>query len=557
MRHIRNEKGIALFVSLMILIMLTLIGMAAILTTNTEVNIAANEKSGAQALYLAEAGVSVVKAFFENPDSFAPTGGATGGAIQCLGADGSVQAANCTAANHAVGPCTDTWLDCFFDERRTNPPPTSAPDHRGTGWVSQYLDINNDGNRDSNNRNDTGSADTDANTLVNDDRPALKIVSQAYINDTLLAGAFNEIGRIEMIELYPPLMNPPACSPDNPQPCQPNFAVVRVKACVPNCTAEGHAERVVEQEIGPGSEIAILNGLSIQGVAGWNGNGSVHWGPVVTAGNVDTGQLNIHCIRASVCGGPDDITSAHGQADKWWSLDATGSIKIGNTTLPDAAYDIDPTEVDGDPADWNMKPGSSKQAQTFTSEQKAELKKYSLDSGQYYVYCSTDSLLHPADNSGNPTGAGKSFEELTNGETFDMLYVDMGALNTPSCNPGAVPPPTPTFNISGSYYTNSNIFLEGTFSIGGLGATTNITAQDPDQVQNEQPGTHTLGVHINGLIYTTGDFESSGNPVIYGAVIAEGGFTGAGNPDIWYNKSFEDGLPFLNKTSKQNWREIR
>src|SRR3989304_8878163 len=83
MKLIRNEKGIALLVSLMVLIMLTLIGMAAIMTTTTEVNIAGNEKQATQALYLAEAGVSVVKAFFENPSSFNPPAGS----IECLDKD--------------------------------------------------------------------------------------------------------------------------------------------------------------------------------------------------------------------------------------------------------------------------------------------------------------------------------------------------------------------------------------------------------------------------------------------------------------------------------------
>lgn len=528
---IRNEKGIALVVALMVLIMLTLIGMAAILTTTTEVNIAGNEKQATQALYLAEAGISRVKAFFEDPASFNPPGGATGGEIECLGTDGTVNNGNCTVAHHTItaGTCNNTWLECFFDRRRTDA--VDAPSYISTNG-SQFLDINNALPLDSNNLNDENSGvptSTDRNPGFNNaDRPAMKIISNAYINDTLLDGPdpdtigdFRSIGTIQSIEIYPPLN-------------ATNFAVVRV-------TAEaGGATRIVEQEIGPSNNFSVANGLSVQGAAGWNGNGSVHWGPVISAGNITAGQNSVHCDDATgaVCGFAD-----MGGYDPWWSLDATGTIDITGLTPP---YQ----------PNYNINPGSLKTPQTLSSTQKDELKKYSQDTGQYYVYCSIDGLLHKGNSSGMPTGAGDSFQNLTNGKSHDMMYVDIGAIS-PSCNPTT--PAAPTFSVGGGggYYTNSNIILNGTFSISGSGGTTDITAQNPGQVDAEQPGTKTLGVHFNGLLYTTGNFDSGGNPVVYGAVIAEGGFIGSGTPDIWYNRNLVNGLPGLAWTSKQTWREIR
>jgi Tfp pilus assembly protein PilX len=72
---IRNEKGIVLMIALMVLIMMSLMGLAAVLTGTTDVQIAANSAHSTQALYLAEAGVGQVKSWFENPASFNPPGG--------------------------------------------------------------------------------------------------------------------------------------------------------------------------------------------------------------------------------------------------------------------------------------------------------------------------------------------------------------------------------------------------------------------------------------------------------------------------------------------------
>lgn len=52
-----DERGIALIAALMILLMLTVIGTVAILTTSTEVKLSANERTTAQALQVAEAGI--------------------------------------------------------------------------------------------------------------------------------------------------------------------------------------------------------------------------------------------------------------------------------------------------------------------------------------------------------------------------------------------------------------------------------------------------------------------------------------------------------------------
>jgi Tfp pilus assembly protein PilX len=56
---LRNEKGVALIIALLMLLILTLIGISAISTTTFETNISGNERIGTDAFYASEAGIQV------------------------------------------------------------------------------------------------------------------------------------------------------------------------------------------------------------------------------------------------------------------------------------------------------------------------------------------------------------------------------------------------------------------------------------------------------------------------------------------------------------------
>ncbi|MBM4340303.1 MAG: hypothetical protein FJ110_12240 [Deltaproteobacteria bacterium] len=57
--HRLNDKGVALVIALMILLVLTLIGINAITSTTFEVSISGNERLGTDAFYASEAGAQV------------------------------------------------------------------------------------------------------------------------------------------------------------------------------------------------------------------------------------------------------------------------------------------------------------------------------------------------------------------------------------------------------------------------------------------------------------------------------------------------------------------
>jgi len=54
---IKHQKGVALVIALIILLVLTLIGISAIRTTTFEISISGNERAGTDAFYAAEAGI--------------------------------------------------------------------------------------------------------------------------------------------------------------------------------------------------------------------------------------------------------------------------------------------------------------------------------------------------------------------------------------------------------------------------------------------------------------------------------------------------------------------
>src|SRR5262245_1774776 len=63
----RTERGSALVIALLVMVIMTLLGLAFVLAGQTESRIAVNQRNGQQALHLAESGVRMVKKWFDAP----------------------------------------------------------------------------------------------------------------------------------------------------------------------------------------------------------------------------------------------------------------------------------------------------------------------------------------------------------------------------------------------------------------------------------------------------------------------------------------------------------
>jgi hypothetical protein len=53
---------------------------------------------------------------------------------------------------------------------------------------------------------------------------------------------------------------------------------------------------------------------------------------------------------------------------------------------------------------------------------------------------------------------------------------------------------------------------------------------------------NTIIVHISGVVYCAGTFDSGGNCIVYGAVVAQNGFAAGGTPDVYYNVDLSYGM---------------
>lgn len=93
-----NEKGMVLVVALMLIAVLVLLGVTAVMTTNTEMKIATNYKGAAQALYNAEAGVAQVIGHLRTTTVSLPTVNAT----QLIINGGTCPASQCTQVSVTV-----------------------------------------------------------------------------------------------------------------------------------------------------------------------------------------------------------------------------------------------------------------------------------------------------------------------------------------------------------------------------------------------------------------------------------------------------------------------
>ncbi len=70
----RDEKGLALIVTFGLLFLITLLGLSAFRWSLDELQMAAHQKSGIQARYIAESGIGLVLQWFQEPESFPAIG---------------------------------------------------------------------------------------------------------------------------------------------------------------------------------------------------------------------------------------------------------------------------------------------------------------------------------------------------------------------------------------------------------------------------------------------------------------------------------------------------
>lgn len=347
------------------------------------------------------------------------------------------------------------------------------------------------------------------------------------------------LGRIKQISIVPP-------DPAN-DPIPSFFKIEAIGRSVSgrerSVTGYADANPIIEIQI-PAALISLTT-------ANVYGNGRVHWGEAWTKTGMkvpSNSQMNYIHDPAN----PDPWAKYRSEQlfifPNNWNLSSTyqsgrlydsgsTSIQSEGFTLPSADQPgLFPITNDGDWADvfyQNVPPGTLDFPDLLSNY--TDFKQLAQANGRYYY---TDANGNIFDGNDNPVTHFLDEFGVTShaGSPHDLVFID---------NPnGAQPDGTfslPTINIQGNGSVN-DLGLKGVYyfavnvDIAGVGGPPPLEISDPDG------NSITENIWLNGVLYSAGDIEFTGNPMIFGSVLAENGFDGGGTPDIYYNEDLADGM---------------
>jgi hypothetical protein len=574
-----RERGSALILAILIMVIMTLLGFSYLLLADTENQISVNEKNYAQALYVAEAGVRIVKIWFDKPADPAyqfPDVTDTTNVIRTL-----------RMLDHDNDPGTGRVLAAEGD--MTKPIYRDIADDLFEKPYRGGLPFMFSGTEDGPDLRIVGTALDGLNDQFFPDFPS----------PTLRA-------RITRIEVYePPIYQV------GPNWIRYGMATIKVTAGVfanYGSAAETQvAERVVKAILnetpypGPGGPLQSCTGLNT------NGDLRVHWGD---ATSVDGASVNIA-----------SIDTKQDSAFPWQSRslridDSTGDLTqwvtdVGATNLEDPWYRLivggaiagapaaaQPYPWPGTIADPNIEHSNIFHNQGTSNVNCPEMdytfwKQAALTGGKNTHYFTWNSGLSEFCLFGSSTNCG-TFREWTDEQTTGLgpgfYFFDSADASVPTDtdSDGFADNLSPAIALSGGTYTVQGfVYLNAvTFSSQGMSGT-NLPITPPgepyvDANLNDEyddgeihlnivyPATHGTGyglapgsetstsildydrdapldqttqVNFNGVFYTSGSFDATGNAIYYGSVVAKEGMTGgsAGTPDVFFDERLVKG----------------
>ncbi|MFW5870098.1 MAG: hypothetical protein ACOCVL_00385 [Candidatus Sumerlaeota bacterium] len=361
--------------------------------------------------------------------------------------------------------------------------------------------------------------------------------------DTFTTDYGREISQIKEIRLLPP-------DADN----DPVDCLFKVQST--GETPSGR-DRVVMAYINPSpvkhGKVALQAGLISLSTAAQLGNGKVHWGESWSKQDFDVlskSQLD-NLDNTDSDYDPYAKYRSEGQLifDNTWKIFDPGKPKKGGDLHnPDSARwpgdlptgSVDPYEeafeqfIPEGVLEW---PDFLSEYETFKTQAKSSGRYFSTDaSGNIYRdgvetaenIVNFDDEFGDADRENSP---------------YDLVFIDTIDGN---------PPADDGSNLATIQNSGNNIGMKGVFYLcanydqQGIG---NPATLDSAEKPNPQPDgsteytmTSLSKVYLDGIIYAAGTVRFQGNPVIYGACIAEKGYLSGGTPDIYFNHNLVDGL---------------
>jgi hypothetical protein len=515
-RHTRSgERGTALVVALLVMVIMTLLGIPFLLMGETENRIAENERLSLQALYAAEAGAQTVKRWFDQPMSTSnvlnPPLAVIDRALRLIDADGDPGTAPVLADGSAGQPFYKQADDAVF----------AAP-YRGS--LADALLGTEDG-PDMSIDVASGSA---AKTFLGD------------LSDKLFAGYLGSgrRARINRIDVYaPPTL-------------EKSGSWVRYGVATAKVTAgiyediPGEAERVLAErtvkivlnEIPYGSTVSGLGPLHSCGDVVWNGEFAVHWGTATIDGDAYLSSDHTHHTvsfpRVPSPSEDDDLywgnasqfdayrTEIDGSwiEDPWFRLLVSGSVDIApNTDDQPWPFDWDAITplVDGQfphHADDGSYDGTHSNyfqnvpyvdCPTFSYETWKAIAMSGAQNTHYYVWDECDKFMKDG------VGPSRRFKDITDGQTglffFDTADQlpprdDDGDGEFDNLTPYTINLTTGSWGFRGMLYLNAEEFrVDGPLGMDG------VPFEPPGELYRDTNGDGTWEYgepHVN-LIYPT------------------------------------------------------
>jgi hypothetical protein len=552
---ISNQHGAALVAGMLILVSLTLLGMAGLTLTSIDTQISGNYRSSVQALELANAAVAQIIYWFNNPSTFTDT----------------------TVGTYLSGTNSGEKGTNFFAKRRT----TGNTNTFFTSNRSQFYDVNGD-----------------EGTLASNGSPALEYNAGVSAQKTFLDNTFNQlsdVGIITSIRIW---------STSNPE-----------EVCTAWITTEtnGGGSVAIEVIFIPGPVQSIGEGLEVGGSGSFAGKSAkVHWSDALIVGEVEftpwaTDSPARRTTGTAAADQPDNKLYGSGGPervhDPWLDIKVGDEVEVNNdgsghpdcnggdtdydrnalnqyisdnTDPTKTIYDCNPNHFGADPPyKLNIFPGQNNDSDSTndialdkwdynTSKVFAKRNTITKGGSTYPGYYYTQSGPSNKNKIWNLAGTEYAFSSFVDGITEGFMFVDTSDQQIP--NAGGTNLQEVSF--SGNTYTKGSFYIAANVKITGLGSTTNINVSSPpwDPLLAD-PATSTdaakrvavsnLPVHIYGPFYVAGTLELGGDPQIFGALITERGFSGAGTPEIWYDYDLRDGPGDVSAVTIKSWREVR
>lgn len=346
---------------------------------------------------------------------------------------------------------------------------------------------------------------------------------------TLGVGAFTTesgwyLGKIRQIRLIPP---DPA---NDPIPCFFKIQSIGQSAKGRERTVIGYANANPIIEIQIPAALISLTSASVYG------NGRVHWGEAwsKTAFNVPNRSQMTYILDT-----PDPWAKYRTEATfnfpANWSTSATYSaLRLYNLTADQPG--LFPTS-DGDWKDvfFQNVPSGTLQFPDFLSNYQA-FKDLALANNRYYTTDASGVIYHHGEalSGGFTANFGVTSHS---GTPIDLVFIDTLDGQPPASDGSNLA----TISVAGNGGAN-DLGLKGVYYIAANMDVSGVGGPPPLSMTDPNGTAVTQDVWLNGVLYAAGDIEFTGNPIIFGSVLAENGFSGGGTPDVYYNQDLQDGM---------------